>query len=189
MQAIVGATIHTVCGETINEGVILISNDKIIDVGRYVPIPHDTPVLDASGKIITPGLIDCHTHLGIAEEAVGTSHIDKNEVSDPICPHLSVIDAINPDDEGLNDALCGGVTTIIVTPGSENVIGGQSAAIKTSGRIIDRMIILKVAGMKIAFGENPIKMYSAKDKAPFTPYGGSRNDQRKSCRRRRLRPR
>lgn len=168
MLAIVGATVHTVARGTLKEGTVLLDGGKIIAVGNSVPIPQDAQVYNARGKIVTPGLIDCHTHLGIAEEAVGTAHLDKNEVNDPVCPHLRAIDAINPEDEGLEDAVSGGITTIIVTPGSENVIGGQSVAIKTYGRIIDAMILRQPAGVKIAFGENPIKIYSAKDRPPST---------------------
>lgn len=168
MLAIAGATIHTAIRDIISPGTILLDNNKIIDVGSYLSIPHDTPIIDAKGKVITPGLIDCHTHLGIAEEAAGEARLDKNETSDPVCPHLRAIDAINPEDEGLEDAVCGGITSIVVTPGSENVIGGQSVAIKTYGKIIDNMILRHPAGMKIAFGENPIKIHSAKDRPPAT---------------------
>jgi len=168
MLAIVGATIHTVSRGTFFHGTILLDAGKIIAAGHNIPIPAEARILDAGGKVITPGLIDCHTHLGIAEEAVGEAHLDKNEVNEPICPHLRAIDAINPEDEGLEDAVGGGITTVIVTPGSENVIGGQSVAIKTFGRIIDTMVIRQPAGIKIAFGENPIKIYSPKERPPST---------------------
>ncbi|MDR3564823.1 MAG: amidohydrolase [Negativicutes bacterium] len=168
MLAISGATIHTGSGPAITVGTILIDNGKILAVGEHIPVPHDAGVFNASGKIITPGLIDCHTHLGIAEEGVGQAHLDKNEVADPICPHLRAIDAINPEDEGLEDAVAGGVTAVIVTPGSENVIGGQSVAIKTFGRVVDNMVLRNPAGLKMALGENPIQMHSPKDRPPST---------------------
>lgn len=168
MLAITGATVHTVSRGTIKGAVILLDGGKITAVGPRLPIPADAQVLDAVGKIITPGLIDCHTHLGLAEEGVGDAHLDKNEVADPVCPHLRALDAINPEDEGLEDAVGGGVTTIIATPGSENVIGGQSVALKTHGRIADDMVLRQPAGVKFAFGENPIKMHGAKDRPPST---------------------
>jgi len=168
MLAISGATIYAITQQIITAGTILIDNGKIVAVGNHIPVPHDASVFEAKGKVVTPGLIDCHTHLGIAEEAVGGAHLDKNEITDPVCPHLRAIDAINPEDEGLADAVAGGITTVIVTPGSENVIGGQSVAIKTFGQIIDTMILRHPAGMKIAFGENPIKMHSPKDRPPAT---------------------
>ena len=168
MLAITGGTIHTIASGRMENAAVLISGGKILAVGCNLPIPHDAEIVAAYGKVILPGLIDCHTHLGIAEEAVGQAHVDKNEVNDPVCPHLRALDGINPEDLGLADALNGGVTSIIVTPGSENVIGGQSVAIKTRGRFIDEMILRQPAGIKIAFGENPINTYMQKDRVPST---------------------
>lgn len=168
MIAVTGGVVHTIANGTLQGATILISDDKIIDIGHHLSIPYDAEIINASGKVITPGLIDCHTHLGIAQEAVGQAHVDKNEVNDPLCPHLRAIDAVNPEDQGLADAISGGVTTIIATPGSENVIGGQSVALKTYGQVVDKMVLRNPAGMKIAFGENPIQMYLNKDRAPST---------------------
>lgn len=168
MLAITGATIQTIANGRLEDAAVLISGGKIAAVGRNLAIPQEAELVEARGKVIMPGLVDCHTHLGIAEEAVGQAHVDKNEVNDPVCPHLRALDGINPEDLGLGDALNGGVTSIIVTPGSENVIGGQSVAIKTRGRFIDEMILRQPAGLKIAFGENPINTYMPKDRAPST---------------------
>lgn len=168
MIALTGALIHTVTNGSLDGATVLIDNGKIVAIGHNISIPHDATILHLPRTQITPGLIDCHTHLGIAEESTGQAHVDKNEVNSPVCPHLRALDGINPEDEGLSDALCGGVTSIIVTPGSENVIGGQSIAIKTYGIVIDHMILRQPAGMKIAFGENPIKAYKDKDKPPST---------------------
>ena len=168
MLAITGATIQTIANGCLQEAAVLIEGGKILAVGRNLTIPQEAKLVEARGKVILPGLVDCHTHLGIAEEAVGQAHVDKNEVNDPVCPHLRALDGINPEDLGLGDALNGGVTSIIVTPGSENVIGGQSIAIKTRGRFIDEMILRQPAGLKIAFGENPINTYMPKDRAPST---------------------
>ncbi|SHJ86081.1 amidohydrolase [Propionispora hippei] len=168
MLAILGGTVYTVSGDIVPNACLLIDQGKFLAVGSRLAIPHDALCLNATNKVIIPGLIDCHTHLGIAEEAVGTAHIDKNEVNQPVCPHLRALDGINPEDRGLEDAYTSGTTTIIVTPGSENVIGGQSIAIKTYGKVIDHMIMRQPAGMKMAFGENPIQMYMKKDRAPST---------------------
>lgn len=168
MIAITGGIVHTIVNGTLPGASILINDGKIIAVGHNIPIPHDARIFTANNKEITPGLIDSHTHLGIAQEGVGQAHIDKNEVNDPVCPHLRAIDGINPEDQGLVDARCGGITTIVVTPGSENVIGGQSVAIKTVGTVIDKMILRHPAGIKMAFGENPIQTYLAKDRPPST---------------------
>ena len=168
MIALTGALIHTVTNGSLAGATVLIDNSKIVAIGHHISIPNDATTLHLPRTQITPGLIDCHTHLGIAEESAGQAHVDKNEINSPICPHLRALDGINPEDEGLSDALCGGVTSIIVSPGSENVIGGQSIAIKTYGIVIDRMILRQPAGMKIAFGENPIQAYKDKGKPPST---------------------
>lgn len=168
MLAIVGGTVYT-AEESLDYGTsILIEDGKIVAVGSNLPIPSEATIFNVSGKFITPGLIDCHTHLGIAEEAIGKAHLDKNEVNSPVCPHLRAIDGINPEDTGFLDAVNAGITSVIVTPGSENVIGGQSVALKTVGNTVDGMTLRNPAGMKIAFGENPIQMYLAKDRAPST---------------------
>ncbi|CUH95753.1 hypothetical protein P22_1833 [Propionispora sp. 2/2-37] len=168
MLAIVNGMVYTGTGEKLPGASILIDRGKFLAVGPHLAIPHDASRIDASHKIITPGLVDCHTHLGIAEEAAGSAHLDKNEVNDPVCPHLRALDGINPEDPGLEDAYSSGTTSIIVTPGSENVIGGQSVAIKTFGKVIDHMILRQPAGLKMAFGENPIQMYLKKDRPPST---------------------
>lgn len=168
MLAICGGIVHTIDRGVLKGATILIDKGKFLAVGQHLPIPHNTEVMRAAGKLITPGFIDCHTHLGIAEEATGDAHLDKNEVNDPLCPHLRAIDGINPEDPGLHDAYSSGTTCIMVLPGSENVIGGQSVIIKTFGRVVDQMVLRNPAGMKMAFGENPIKMYLNKDKPPST---------------------
>ena len=166
--AIIGGTVHTVSRGTLRGATVLIRGGKIAAAGFRLPIPADAQRLDARGLIITPGFLDCHSHLGLAAEATGDAHMDKNEVSDPVSPHLRAIDGIDPEDEGLADAVGAGITSIIVTPGSEAVIGGQSAAIKTWGRVVDRMILRHPAGIKIAFGENPIQKNLPRQRPPST---------------------
>jgi imidazolonepropionase-like amidohydrolase len=86
-------------------------------------------------------------------------------------PQLRGIDAINPLDIAFQDAVKCGVTTVMSGPGSENVVGGQSIALKTSGLIIDQMVLRNPVGFKVAFGENPITAYGNEKKAPVTRMG------------------
>lgn len=93
---------------------------------------------------------------------------DSNEMTDPITPQLRAIDGVNPMDEYFDRAVQAGITTVMTGPGSANVIGGQFIAMKTFGKNIDKMKILEPAAMKIAFGENPKRVYNSKSKMPMT---------------------
>ncbi|MEA1912984.1 MAG: amidohydrolase [candidate division WOR-3 bacterium] len=146
---------------------ILIDRGKIKKVG--MDIEDNARVIDVSGKIVTPGLIDAHCHVGIYEEAIGEPGADGNEMTDPITPHLRAIDAINPLDLGFKDAYQAGITSLMTGPGSGNVIGGQNLVVKTAGSpIIDERVVLDPTGMKMALGENPKRVYSEQKKTPST---------------------
>ncbi|MFA7175514.1 MAG: amidohydrolase, partial [Kiritimatiellia bacterium] len=124
--------------------------------------------IDGGGGILMPGIIDAHTHLGIHEESVGVEGADYNETSNSVTPDLRAIDGIYPTDVAINDALKSGITAACVLPGSANVIGGAGVVIHTYGRMIGEMVLRENVGMKVAFGENPKRVYKGKDKAPST---------------------
>ncbi len=170
MLALVKGTILTMNDKEYDEGTILIQNGKIKKVGEYedIEIPEEAEVKEIEGKTVIPGMIDIHTHVGIDEEGIGWEGQDYNEMIDPVTPHLRALDGINPRDQGLKDALNNGITTIMTGPGSANVLGGQSVAIKTKGQNIDDMVIKEPVGIKGAFGENPKRVYSEKDQSPST---------------------
>lgn len=171
MIAIINGKIYTISGGIIEKGTVLIEDGKIRAVGKGLDAPRGARVFDAAGKVVTPGIIDAHTHLGIHEEGIGFEGRDYNEMTEPVTPYMRAIDGINPDEPGTRDALAGGVTTVISGPGSANVIGGESVAIKTYGRVIDRMVIRQPAGLKVAFGENPKRVYNELKKTPMTRMG------------------
>ncbi|HHV71728.1 MAG TPA: amidohydrolase [Clostridia bacterium] len=151
---------------------ILIEAGKIKTIASHIDHRDlKAKVLDLKEKYVLPGLIDCHTHLGIIEEATGKIGIDNNETSDPVTPHLRGIDAINPWDIAFSDAVKSGVTCVMSGPGSDNAVGGLSAALKTRGRIIDLMLVKNPVGFKIALGENPINTYGNHRKCPVTRMG------------------
>ncbi|SDK14333.1 amidohydrolase [Natronincola ferrireducens] len=126
--------------------------------------------IDATGKYITPGLIDAHSHIGICEEAIGWEGDDTCEYGNAVSPQLRAIDAINPFDIAFKEALRGGVTTVCTGPGSANVVAGTFATIKLKGNVIDEMIIDERAAMKCAFGENP-RAFGKSGKEPYTRMG------------------
>lgn len=169
MLALTGGMVLTMCQPPIKGGTVLIHKGKIVAAGRNVPLPAGCEVIDVSGKVITPGLIDAHTHLGVYAESLDWSGEDVNEISQPVTPELDVMDALNPADVGLADACGGGVTTVMVAPGSANPIGGQCMVIKTRRRTsVEDMLVLRHAGLKVAFGENPRRVYGEQKKMPVT---------------------
>jgi imidazolonepropionase-like amidohydrolase len=169
MFAIIGAKIYPISREVIEGGTVLVENGKIKDVGQDIPTPKGAKVYDAKGKVVTPGLIDAHSHLAIFGEPSVWANSDGNEISDPITPHLRGIDSLNPQDPAIRDVVGGGVTTVYTGPGSANVIGGTGVAIKLRGRTVDEMVIPGTEGMKMALGENPKRVYGdMQKKAPRT---------------------
>ncbi|MGO4593909.1 amidohydrolase [Leifsonia sp. 2TAF2] len=172
--AIVNGYVVPVSQEPIESGVVLIRDGVIHAVGAAgdIEIPDDVTVVDAAGKWVLPGFIESHGHVGIHEEANGPAGDDTNEMTTPNTAAVRAIDAINIDDEGFRDALSGGVTSVVVKPGSGNPIGGQTVAIKTwGGRIIDEQVIREAVSVKSALGENPKRVYGAKNQTPSTRLG------------------
>lgn len=168
MLAITGGTVYSMCGRVLQRGTVLVDGGRIAAVGADLPLPEGAEIIDAAGKYVLPGFIDAHSHLGVFEEIYRIEGDDGNEATDPITPHLRVIDAVNPNDIAFRDALSGGVTAAAVAPGSANVIGGEMAVIKTAGRIIDKMVVKRPAGIKAALGENPKRVYGGSKKMPQT---------------------
>lgn len=152
--------IKPMVGADIENGCVLIGDDgKIAAVGADLNAPEGCTVIDAAGKLVTPGCVDAHCHIGLDNEGMGWEGHDFNEIVDPVTPQLRAIDSINPQDEAFGLALQGGVTSACTGPGSANVVGGTFVAIKLSGKRVDKMIIKNPLAMKCAFGENPKRCY------------------------------
>ncbi len=168
MLAIINGTLLTMAGPPIFQGTVLVEQGKIIQVGQNLPLAGRVDVIDAAGKLVLPGLIDAHSHVGIAEEVYQIEGDDTNETTAPVTAHLRAIDAVNPADLGFQDALAGGVTTVVTGPGSANVIAGEMVTMKTYGAVVDDMVIRFPAGLKCALGENPKRVYGSHNKMPAT---------------------
>lgn len=170
MLVIKNGFIKTMAGEDIERGSVLIGNDgKILEVGKDIAPPAGAEVIDAGGRLVTPGCIDAHCHIGVINSAMRWEGSDVNEMSDPITPQMRAIDGINPQDETFPQAVRGGVTSACTGPGSANVVGGTFTAIKLVGCRVDDMIIKDPVAMKCAFGENPKGCYGQNGKkAPIT---------------------
>lgn len=164
---IVNAKIYT-CDKAftvIDNGFVEVENGKITAVGECAP--GSKGEIDAQGKSLFPGFIDCHTHLGLTTSGVGFEGEDLNESVDSCTPQLRIIDGINPLDYSFELARKAGVTAAVVSPGSANAVAGQIFAIKTTGKRIDKMSMGEV-GIKFSLGENPKMTYNDRDETPVT---------------------
>lgn len=173
MLLIKNGYIKPMVGADLENGCVLIDdNGKIAAVGADLEAPAGAEVIDAEGRLVTPGCVDAHCHIGLDNEGMGWEGMDYNEITDPITPHMRAIDSINPMDEAFGLALQGGVTAACTGPGSANVLGGTFVAIKLHGKRIDKMIIKNPLAMKCAFGENPKRCYGQGAKrSPMTRMG------------------
>ncbi len=168
-----GARIHTVSGPTIENGTLVVQDGRIAEIGPgdKVTLPAGVKVIDVSGKVIIPGLVDSHSHLGVYSRPAVNANSDGNEVTDPITSIVRALDSLNPFDPGIRMANAGGITTANIMPGSANVIGGQTIYVKLRGYSPEQMWVGPsevLGGLKMANGENPKRAYGGKGKAPST---------------------
>ena len=160
MLLIKNGYVKPMVGEDIPGGCVLLGDDgKIVAVGAEISAPDGCTVIDAQGRLVTPGCVDAHCHIGLDNQGMGWEGRDYNEIIDPLTPHMRAIDSINPQDEAFQLAIEGGVTTACTGPGSANVVGGSFAVIKLVGKRVDDMIVKHPLAMKCAFGENPKRCY------------------------------
>ena len=152
--------IKTMEGADLENGCLLIGDDgKIVSVGTELAAPEGAQIIDAEGRLVTPGCVDAHCHIGLDNQGMGWEGRDYNEIIDPLTPQMRAIDSINPMDEAFQLGLQGGVTTVCTGPGSANVVGGTFVAVKLYGKRVDKMIVKDPIAMKCAFGENPKRCY------------------------------
>ena len=147
----------------IDEGIyfIRIADNKIKTISKKMIVPLEgEEVIDIEGNYLTPGLIDCHTHLGLKTDSAGVFYADHNERSNLITPEVRAIDAINPQDITFVEARSAGITACGSGSGSANLIAGQYACIKTFGDTIDDILVNPYIAMKAALGENPKRVHN-----------------------------
>src|SRR5688572_21406432 len=169
--AIRNATLLTAAGPVIPNGTILVRDGKIVAVGAAVDIPAGTPVIDAGGKFVTPGLVDDHSHLGLYPAPGDPMTADGNEATKPNTAEVWAEHSVWPQDPQFPRNLAGGVTTIQVLPGSANLFGGRSTVLKVvPGRTVQDMKFPGAPyGLKMACGENPKRVYA--QRGPSTRMG------------------
>lgn len=173
MIGIRNARIETIANGTIENGCILIADGKIKEVGQAVDLSNCERIIDGKGRVLTPGLIDAHTHLGLAESGIGKEGQDTNESTSPLTPFCSVRDGINMEDQAFDHFRKAGITSVGILPGSGNIIGGTGLALKCKGHIVDESVLKDPIGIKAALGENPKMLYGRQDKSPATRMGSA----------------
>ncbi|MEX6634518.1 amidohydrolase [Hyphococcus lacteus] len=171
--AIINATILTAAGPRIDGGTIILSGGKITAIGKDVSVPQNANVIDANGRWITPGIIDAHSHLGVFPSPSLPSNRDGNEKTGNNTAEVWAEHAIWPQDPAFDAARDGGVTSLVVLPGSTNLFGGRSVTLKNVPAVSVQAMKFPDApqGLKMACGENPVRLYGSKARTPFTRMG------------------
>ncbi|MGN7979517.1 amidohydrolase [Microbacterium sp. 22195] len=171
--AVTNGRIVPVSSEPIENGTVVVTDGVITAVGGpETSIPADAEIVDAAGSWVLPGFVEAHGHLGVHEDGEGWSGNDTNEMTDPNGSRFRAIDGIDIEELGFRDALRGGVTTVVVKPGSGNPIGGRTVALKSwGGRTVDEQVLAADVSVKSALGENPKRVYGDKGKTPATRLG------------------
>jgi imidazolonepropionase-like amidohydrolase len=167
------ATVLTGTGARIDGGDLLIENGKIKAVGESLSAPDGAQMIDASGRWVTPGLIDVHSHLGVYASPSTDAADDGNESTDPVTSNVWAEHSVWPQDPGFEAALEGGVTSLQVLPGSANLIGGRGVTLKNVPATTYQAMKFPGApqGLKMACGENPKRVYGGDDQFPSTRMG------------------
>jgi imidazolonepropionase-like amidohydrolase len=160
--AVLAGIIHTAAGSSIRDGIVIIEDGKIKQVGsrQNVALPEQTQVLAAA--VVTPGLIDAHSVVPVSGELNIPADQEQDEHSDPNQADLRVLDGFNPNEPLLQFLREQGVTVVHAVPGRVNVIAGQSGIFRTYGRTAEQMTLRSPAGILINLGEIPKQSYTGK---------------------------
>lgn len=168
-----GATVLTGNGTRLDHADVLIENGRIQALGSGLSAPAGALVVDASGRWVTPGIVDIHSHLGVYATPAVNAQSDGNEMTNPVTANVWAEHSIWPQDPGFQKALEGGVTTLEILPGSGNLIGGRSVVVKNVHATTYQAMKFPGApyGLKMACGENPKRVYGSKGQFPSTLMG------------------
>lgn len=153
---------------------ILIDEKVIKEIGTIdESLYPDATIIDAKGELVTPGLIEPHSHVGVSYNAVGPAGNDGGETAHPIMPEVRGIDSVKPHDEFFGKALKLGITSVVTGTGSSVLISGTFCALKTYGKTIFDMVIKEEVCIKMALGENPKGVFAARKQMPMSRMGNA----------------
>jgi imidazolonepropionase-like amidohydrolase len=161
-------------GGRIDHGAVLFADGKVVEIAQDIAPPAGAKVIDGSGKWLTPGVIDVHSHIGVMNSPNVQALSDGNEKTSPTTPDVWVEHSVWPNDPAFGRALTnGGVTTLQILPGSSNLFGGRSVVLKNVlARTVQGMKFPGAPyGLKMACGENPKRTYGEKGRMPSTRMG------------------
>lgn len=161
MYVIKNALVCTMADAGVVKADILVENGKVAAIGENLSAE---TVIDAAGKVVTPGFVDAHSHIGGIADLTPLGE-DLNEITNPLTPELDAYYGINPKDKCFGYAIEQGITTSCLIPGSANVVCGWGMAYKSAG---EHRLIKDPVALKAAMGINPKGCYSAKKMAPMT---------------------
>jgi len=167
------ATVLTGTGERLEAADVAIRDGRIAAIGVDLANPDGSTEIDASGRWITPGIIDIHSHLGVYPSPGTQSHSDGNEMTSAATPEVWAEHGVWPQDPGFHTARAGGVTSLLVLPGSANLFGGRGVVLKNVPAISYQGMKFPDAphSLKMACGENPKRVYGSKGQSPMTRMG------------------
>ena len=150
--AIVGATVHTVVGEPIENGTVIVRGGVVASVGVNLPVPADDfGIFDATGKVLTPGFFDAGTQIGLVEIGLESTTVDFRLTGDPVQAAFDVVDGLNPYSTLIPINRLGGVTTAAALPAG-GLISGQGAVIDLAGETLEAMLVRARAAVVANFG-------------------------------------
>ncbi|PYS96038.1 MAG: amidohydrolase, partial [Acidobacteria bacterium] len=171
LYAIVGGRVFTMAGAPIEDGTVIVDKGTIREVGPGLRPPARATVIDAKGQWVFPGLIEPHTHLGLAEIDLEATTRDEDEATDPVLPQLRVMDAFYTESEVIPVTRLHGITAAFTTPGEGNVIGGSGAIVRLDGASPDAVLVKAGAALVANFGEPPKARYGPRNQSPDTRMG------------------
>ena len=167
------ATIYNGAGQEIDDGDVLLKDGKVAAIGKGLAADPGVLVIDGTGKYVTPGIIDIHSHLGVYPSPAVDALSDGNELTNPDTAQVRAENSVWPQDPGFNTAREGGVTTLEILPGSGNLFGGRSVVLKNVPSVTTEGMKFPNApyDLKMACGENPKRVYGSKGAFPSTLMG------------------